>query len=399
MRTDTSWEHQVTIDTPVDLERLRAMMASSAASMVVPFVDLRAAYETQKTEIDDAIATVLRETDFVLGAAIEEFEAAFAAYCGVDHAVGVDSGFSALELSLRANGVSDGDEVITPANTFVATVGAIDILDARPVLVDVRPDTYTLDPECVEAAITPATRAIVPVHLYGQPVDMVAINEIAEAHGLIVIEDACQAHGACYRGARAGSFGDAAAFSFYPAKNLGALGDGGMVVTNDGDVASQIRKLRNLGSATKYVHEIKGFNRRLDTLHAAVLSVKLARLDADNAARRRTAWLYNELLRDVPVRTPATRPDAEHVYHLYVVQVEERERLREHLAETGVATGIHYPVPIHQQPAYHALGRVGTRFPVTDHCASRILSLPIYPGIPDAAVAYTAAQITDFYSG
>ncbi len=380
------------------VDHLRAAAAAPAATMDVPFVDLPAVYAAQRDQIDRAIAGVLERSDFVLGAALDRFEQEFAAYCDVSHAVGVDSGYSALELCLRAYDIGAGDEVITAANTFVATVGAIDAVGARPVLVDVLPDTYTLDPQGVLAAVTPATRAIIPVHLYGQPAQMAAINEIADAHGLVVIEDACQAHGARYRGARAGSLGDAAAFSFYPAKNLGALGDGGMVVTDDSEVASRVRKLRNLGSTTKYVHDVKGFNRRLDTLHAAVLSVKLAQLDADNAARRRTAWLYGELLRDAPVQAPDTASDVEHVHHLYVLQVDERERLRSHLSAAGIATGIHYPVPIHRQPAYRAVGNGSGRYPVTDAAAPRILSLPMYPGIPDAAVAHTAGWIIDFYS-
>ncbi len=379
--------------------RLRAMASLPAATMDVPFVDLGAAHAAQRDQIDQAIAGVLERSDFVLGAAVEAFEQAFAAFCDAKHAVGVDSGFSALELSLRAHDIGAGDEVITAANTFVATVGAIDNVGALPVLVDVRPDTYTLDPDRIEAAITPATRAIIPVHLYGQPAQMAAINEIAAAHGLVVIEDACQAHGARYRGARAGSLGHAAAFSFYPAKNLGALGDGGMVVTDDPEIARRLRSLRNLGSTTKYQHDVKGFNRRLDTLHAAVLSVKLTRLDADNASRRRTARLYDMLLADAPVQTPRTSRDVEHVHHLYVIQADDRERLREHLSAAGIATGIHYPIPIHRQPAYDALARAGERYPVTDTAAPRILSLPMYPGMPDAAVAHTAGWIINFYSG
>jgi dTDP-4-amino-4,6-dideoxygalactose transaminase len=382
-----------------DLEGARAMAAEPAATMDVPFVDVRRTYDAQRSEIDAAIARVLEHGDFVLGGAVIAFEEAFAAYCGAGHAIGVDSGFSALELILRAHGIGPGDEVVTAANTFVATVGAIDIVGARPVLVDITPDTYTLDPDAVAAAITPATRAIIPVHLYGQPADMDAVAAIAARHGLLVVEDACQAHGAVYRGRRTGVLGHAAAFSFYPAKNLGAFGDGGMVVTDDSGTAATIRKLRNLGSAEKYRHDVKGYNRRLDTLHAAVLSVKLARLERDNAARRRIASLYDGLLRGLPVRTPWTRPDVEHAHHLYVIEADERDALRQHLAAAGVATGIHYPFPIHLQPAYDFLADGTGSFPATEAGAERILSLPMYPDMPLAAVAHTAGWIIRFYSG
>jgi dTDP-4-amino-4,6-dideoxygalactose transaminase len=378
--------------------RVRELMAAAAVPLKVPFVDLGATYRAQRDSIDEAIARVVDRSDFILGAAVRELEGSFAAYCDVEHAVGVDSGFSALELILRAYGIGDGDEVITAANTFVATVGAIDVVGARPVLVDVDPDSYTIDPDRVKAAITPATRAIIPVHLYGQPADADAINRIAAAHGLLVIEDACQAHGARYRGVRVGGLGDAAAFSFYPAKNLGAFGDGGMIVTDDPDVADRVRKLRNLGAATKYRHELKGFNRRLDTVHAAVLGVKLTRLDAANSSRRRTAALYTELLADLPVATPTAREDVEHVYHLYVVQTEERDRMRAHLQDAGIATGVHYPVPVHRQPAYRALGYRDGDFPVTERSADRIISLPIYPDMPLDAIAHTARSVRIFFS-
>ncbi len=381
-----------------DLEEARAMAAAPAAAMDVPFVDVPRMYDAQRSQIDTAIAGVLERGDFVLGSAVAAFEEAFAAYCGAGYAIGVDSGFSALELILRAHGIGPGDEVVTAANTFVATVGAIDIVGARAVLVDIAPDTYTLDPDAVEAAITPATRAIIPVHLYGQPADMDAVNAIAARHGLLVIEDACQAHGAVYRGRRTGVLGHAAAFSFYPAKNLGAFGDGGMIVTNDAATAETVRKLRNLGSTEKYRHDVKGFNRRLDTLHAAVLSVKLARLDWDNASRRRTAALYDSLLHGLPVRVSWTRPDVEHVHHLYVIETYDRDALRQHLAAVGVATGIHYPVPIHLQPAYDFLADGTGSFPATEAGAERILSLPMYPDMPLAAIAHTAGWITRFYA-
>jgi dTDP-4-amino-4,6-dideoxygalactose transaminase len=334
------------------------MFETAPTRVDVPFVDLGATHRLVREEIDTAIAGVLDRSDFVLGDAVRQFEEAFAGYCGVRHAIGVDSGFSALELTMRAYGIGEGDEVITAANTFVATVGAIDIVGARPVLVDVIPETLTLDPEQVEASITPATRAIVPVHLYGQPADMDATMRIAATHGLLVIEDACQAHGARYRGARAGS----------------------------------------LGTTTKYVHELKGYNRRLDTLHAAVLAVKLARLDAANASRRRTAALYDELLADSPVTTPTAGNDMEHVYHLYVIQTEDRDALRTHLEEAGVATGVHYPVPVHRQPAYRELGYKHGDFPVTERSAARILSLPMYPGMPLPSIVHTARSVCSYFT-
>jgi len=381
---------------PALLQEARTLVETCAPT-AVPFVDLQASYLALKDEIDGAMRRVLTRSDFVLGAAVGEFEETFAAYCGVRHAVGVDSGFSALELSLRAYGIGPGDEVITAANTFIATVGAIHAVGARPVLVDVLPDTYVIDPEQVAKALTQATRAVLPVHLYGQPADMDTLVSIAAEHGLVVIEDACQAHGARYRDRRAGALGDAAAFSFYPSKNLGAFGDGGMVVTDDAEVASTLRKLRNLGTSAKYHHEIKGFNRRLDTLQAAVLQVKLCRLDADNASRRRTAALYADLLAGVPVTTPVARGDVEHVFHLFVVEVDDREPLRQHLQTSGVATGIHYPVPIHLQTAYRSLGFRPGSFPVTEASAERILSLPMYPDMPLTAVAHTAASVRAFY--
>lgn len=364
--------------------------------MKVSFVDLQQEYQDFKDEIDAAITGVLNRSDYVLGKPVRAFEPAFASFCEAKHAVGVDSGFSALELILRAYGIGPGDEVITAANTFIATTLAISNCGARPVLVDVDPETYNLDPILLESAITPATRAIMPVHLYGQPVDMDAILAIAQKHGLRVIEDACQAHGARYKGRRTGGLGDAAAFSFYPSKNLGAYGDGGMVVTNDTVVAEKVRILRNVGQSAKYQHPVKGFNHRLDSIQAAVLCVKLPHLDAGNKWRRETAVRYNTLLANTAVTTPTAADWAEHVYHLYIIQVENREQLQAHLAEAGIATGIHYPIPIHLQPAYAELGHKPGDFPITEQLAQRILSLPMYPGIPPEAVEYTAAAINNF---
>lgn len=365
----------------------------------VPFVDLRGEYLRSKSEIDTALAAVLDKGDFVLGEAVARFEAEFASYCGVDHAVGVDSGFSALELILRGMGIGSGDEVITAANTFIATVNAIDITGARPVLVDMDPVSYNLDPIQVEAAITPSTAAIIAVHLYGRPADMVRLREIADRHGLALIEDACQAHGARHEGRRTGSLGDAAAFSFYPSKNLGAFGDGGMVVTNDAGLAQRVQLLRNLGSEVKYHHSVKGFNRRLDTLQAAVLRVKLARLDEGNASRRLVAAVYRDLLTAFPLLLPNESAATEHVYHLFVVEAENREALAQHLSRYAVATGIHYPVPVHLQEAHSKLGYRKGAFPVTEAAAARILSLPMYPGLTVEALARVAMTVGTFYQG
>ena len=365
--------------------------------MNVPFVDLQAQYQTIKEEVNAAINGVLSRSDFVLGSSVREFEEEFARFCGAAHAIGVDSGYSALELILRAYGIGAGDEVITAANTFVATALAISTCGAKPVLVEIDPKSYNLDPAQLEAAITSATRAIMPVHLYGQPADMDPILDIARKYGLLVIEDAAQAHGARYKGRRTGSLGDAAGFSFYPAKNLGAYGDGGCVVTNDASLAERVRLLRNLGQRVKYNHQIKGYNHRLDTLQAAVLRVKLSKLDAWNAARRRVAALYTQLLADLPVTLPAEPPWAEQVYHLYVIRAQNRDALQSHLQKAGIATGLHYPIPIHLQPAFQELDYRRGKFPFTEVCSDEILSLPMYPELEDDAINYVVGAIRDYY--
>jgi dTDP-4-amino-4,6-dideoxygalactose transaminase len=364
--------------------------------MQVPFVDLAAQYRTIEAEVNAAIAEVLRRGDFVLGRAVEQFEEEFAAYCQAAYAIGVDSGYSALELILRAYGIGPGDEVITAANTFIATVLTISNTGARPVLVDVDPCTYNLDPERLAAAITPRTRAIVAVHLYGQPAAMDPIRAIAQRYGLLVVEDAAQAHGARYKGRRVGSLGDAAGFSFYPAKNLGAYGDGGAVVTNDPAIAERVRLLRNLGQRAKYDHAIKGYNHRLDTLQAAVLRVKLAQLDGWNAARRCAAAEYDRRMAGLPVLTPPVNDDAEPIYHLYVIRVRDRAALQKHLGQAGIATGIHYPVPIHLQAAYRELGYGRGDFPVTELLADEILSLPMYAELPNEMIAYVVETIAAY---
>lgn len=364
----------------------------------VPFVDLAAQYAAIAEEVNGATSKVLRRTDFILGRDVGLFEEEFAAFCEAEYAVGVDSGTSALELALRAYGIGPGDEVITAANTFIASALPISYTGAIPVLVDVDPQTYTMDISRLERAITARTKVIIPVHLYGHPADMDPILEIAQQHGLVVIEDACQAHGAKYRGKRVGSLGHAAAFSFYPAKNLGAYGDGGMVVTNDEQVAESLQMLRNYGQREKYHHLLLGYNHRLDTLQAAVLRVKLQHLDAWNAARRRNAQLYGELLADSLVARPAEADYAESVYHLYVIRVEDRDGLRAHLHDKGIATGIHYPIPIHLQPSYRDLGYEKGSFPVTEEYAEQILSLPMYAELTPDLIEYVVGAIRDFAS-
>jgi dTDP-4-amino-4,6-dideoxygalactose transaminase len=368
-------------------------MTISTEIQSIPFVDLSAQYDAIKEEVDAAIAQVLSKGDFILGEAVELLEDEFARFCQVDHGVGVDSGTSALELALRAYEIGPGDEVITAANTFIATVLAISYTGATPVLVDIDPVSYNLDPARIEQVITSRTKAIVPVHLYGQPADMDPIMEIARRHNLVVIEDAAQAHGARYKGRRAGSLGDAAAFSFYPAKNLGAYGDGGMVVTNDSKIADSLKMLRNYGQSQKYHHLLRGFNRRLDTLQASVLRVKLKYIDQWNAARRRHARLYNKGLNESGLILPIEAEGRDSVFHLYVVRTDQREQLQKCLQQEGISTGIHYPIPIHLQPAYKDLGYELGDFPITEQFAEQILSLPMYPELSGSAIERTVAAV------
>jgi dTDP-4-amino-4,6-dideoxygalactose transaminase len=361
--------------------------------MQVPFVDLRA----QHAPLDDALERAFRDLvgrgDFIIGAAVERFEREYAAFIGARHAIGVGTGLSAIELALRAFDVGPGDEVITPANTFIATVLAILAVGASPVFADIDPATYLIDPGALAAAVTPRTKAIVPVHLYGQPVDLDAVMAIARRHALIVVEDAAQAHGARYKGARAGAVGHAAAFSFYPSKNLGALGDGGMITTSDDRAADKMRLLRNYGQRVKYYHSIAGTNSRLDTLQAAVLSIKLPHLDGWNAARRRHADAYTARLA-AHVQTPRAAA-VEHVYHLYVIQVVDRKAVDERLRARQIQTGIHYPVPAHLQEACSSLGYRAGDFPVTEAAASRILSLPMFAELTSAQIDYVADAVID----
>jgi dTDP-4-amino-4,6-dideoxygalactose transaminase len=369
----------------------------SRAAATVPFVDLAAQHAAIRLEAGAATARVLSDADFILGREVDCFEQEFARYCGCDHGIGVDSGTSALELALRAYGIGDGDEVIAPANTFIATALAISSTGATPVLVDVDAATHTIDPSRLEDTITSRTRAVMPVHLYGQPADMDVISDIARRRQLVVIEDACQAHGARYRGRRVGALGHAAALSFYPSKNLGACGDGGMVVTNDADAARSLRLLRNYGQEKKYYHVVRGYNRRLDTLQAALLRIKLKYLDTWNGERRRRADVYTRLLQDVVV-TPVTAHYAEPVWHLYVIQASNRDGLQAYLAERGIGTVIHYPTPIHLQPAYRDLGYKKGDFPITERAADEVLSLPMYPELPLAAIEIVAGAVRAFVS-
>jgi dTDP-4-amino-4,6-dideoxygalactose transaminase len=356
-----------------------------------------AQYLAHKAEIDAAIHGVLAGGRYVLGPETVQFEKEFAAWVGAGHAVGVANGTDALHLALRALGVGRCDEVITVSHTAVATAAAVTLAGAVPVLCDIEEDTCTLDPARLERLISTKTRAIIVVHLYGQAADMDAILDIAGLHGLPVIEDCAQAHGASYRGRRVGTMGKLACFSFYPTKNLGAIGDGGAVVTADEALGEKLRLLREYGWAERYVSHTEGWNSRLDELQAAILRVKLRYLDADNAARRRIAARYRVELADIGLVLPATREGSEHVYHLYVVRSEKRDALNRHLQERGIAAGIHYPVPIHLQPAYR--GDPLLSLPVTERAAREVLSLPIYPELADTDISTVVAAVRDFFRG
>jgi dTDP-4-amino-4,6-dideoxygalactose transaminase len=362
----------------------------------VPFIDLKTQHRVLRDELDQAIRRVMERCDFALGEDVVRFEEEFAAFCGTRYAVGVGSGLSALEMSLRAFAIGPGDEVIVPAHTFIATAAAVTFAGARPILVDVDPTTYNLDVGWVQAAITPRTKAIIPVHLYGLPAEMDAILRLADKHGLVVIEDACQAHGATYKGRRAGSLGHAAAFSFYPTKNLGGCGDGGMLVTDDKQIAEQVRAMRNCGQRQKYHHELPPFNHRMDTLQAAILRVKLRYLEGWIEARRRNAALYTQLLAGTDVVTPVEMPEATHVYHLYVIRVPQRDALQTHLRERGIGAAIHYPVPVHLQPFYAEDGFRQGQFPATEQVCDEILSLPMFPEMAAEQVRYVAGAVIEY---
>jgi dTDP-4-amino-4,6-dideoxygalactose transaminase len=341
-------------------------------------VDLELQYRSIKSEIDGALLDAIASTEYVLGEELARFEQEFADYCEARHCVGVGSGTAAIQLALEALGLAPGDEVIVPANTFFGTALPVLKLGATPVLVDCDDHTAAIDVDAVSAAVGPRTRAVIAVHLYGHPADLDRLRRICDAHALALVEDACQAHGARYKGERVGALGTVAAFSFYPSKNLGAYGDGGAVTTNDEQLAERIRVLRNLGQANRYTHVAEGSNERLDTIQAAVLRVKLRHLDRWNALRRRHAAAYDQALRETSVRTMKSAAWAEHVWHLYPVRTPSRDRLRAALAGEGVDTGIHYPVPLHEQPALARLGYRRGAFPVTEAWADEVLSLPMF---------------------
>lgn len=355
-----------------------------------------ASYRKYQTEIDGAIARVLHSGRYVMGPEVAAFEQEFSAYIGVSHGVGVGSGTDALWLALRACGIGAGDEVITVAHTAVATVAAIEVTGATPVLVDIEPDHYTINPDLIAEAVTPRSRAIVPVHIYGHPAAMPAIMAIAQQHGLRVIEDCAQAHGAIVNGKKVGSWGDLGSFSFYPTKNVGALGDGGMVVTNDADLAANLRQLREYGWKTRYVSEKIGWNSRLDEIQAAILRVKLRHLDEDNQRRSAVAAHYSQQLRSAGFRLPAVMPGATSVWHLYVVRLAARNACQAFLQERGVGALVHYPVPIHLQPAYAGRLPGRERLPHTEAAAEQILSLPLYPEIVPRDVAIVSDSLNVF---
>jgi dTDP-4-amino-4,6-dideoxygalactose transaminase len=363
--------------------------------MKVPYIDLRAQYASLRDEILAALDAVCRKGAFILGEEVAIFECEFAAYCETKHCVALNSGTSALHLALRAAGVGSGDEVITSANTFIATAEAISYTGARPVFVDIDPRTANLDPQLLPAAITPRTKAVIPVHLYGRPANPNPILEIATRGGLAVIEDACQAHGARYRGKRVGGFGRAAAFSFYPTKNLGAYGEGGALTTNDDAVAEFARALRSHGECRRYFHDFVGYNYRMDAFQGAVLRVKLRRLEVWTARRRELAALYRRLLSGARVDIPEDDPHSECVYHLFVVYVENRDTVRTQLESRGIHTAIHYPLPIHLQKAYRDLGYKPGSFPRTERACERALSLPFFPEMSNEQVEYVAAVLSE----
>lgn len=363
---------------------------------MIPIANPLAGYLASRAEIDEAVRRVLASGRYILGPEVEAFEAEFAAYIGVRFAVGVASGTDALVLALRAAGIGPGDEVVTVSHTAVATVAAIELAGATPVLVDIEPDHYTLDPARLEAAISPRTKAVIPVHLYGQPADLEPILEVSRRHGLRVIEDCAQAHGAAYRGRRVGAWGDLGCFSFYPTKNLGAFGDGGMVVTDDPELAGRLRLLREYGWSERYVSSLPGLNSRLDELQAAVLRVKLRHLEKGNCRRREIAARYSEGLTGTAVEPPRLRPNATHVFHLFVVRSKARDRLRQFLTRRGVGTAVHYPVPVHLQPAYRGRVRVVGPLTETERAAREVVSLPIYPELTDDQVQTVIDSIRAF---
>ena len=361
--------------------------------MQIPLVDLRAQFHTIQSEVMNAIEHVLSEMQLFLGPECQAFEKEFASYCGCEFGIGCSNGTDALILALRACGIGPGHEVITVANTFIATVEAIALVGATPVFVDINADTYTMDPTQLEEAITTRTRAIIPVHLYGHPVEMQPVLDIAQRYGLRVIEDASQAHGAIYHGKRVGSFGDIGCFSLYYSKNLGAYGEAGICVTDNNELAESLRMLRDHGSNVRYQHEVIGTNARLDEIHAAILRVKMHYLEEWNAARQSHARMYTQQLQDLVKQVPVIRPENTHVFYVYVVQVENRQQFRIQLEQEGIATGIHYPVPLHLQPACAHYGYQRGMLPVTEAVADHIVSLPMYPELTGEQIQMVVSAV------
>ena len=377
-------------------------LGTSESSMHVPFVDLKAQSRLLRSEFEDALWSVIDRAAYTMGPELREFEAAFAAFCGCGHAIGVSSGTDAVKLALIAAGVEPGDDVLVPVNTFIATAEAVSHVGAVPVFVDCLEETALIDPEALEAAATEhegKATAVVPVHLYGQACDMDAVQRVADRHGLAVVEDACQAHGATYKGRRCGSMGTSAAFSFYPGKNLGALGDGGAVTTDDPDLAERLYLLRNHGQADKFTHALVGYCNRLHNIQAALLGVKLSRLSGWNEARRAAASRYDRgIEKTAGVRSFGAADGTSPVYHLYVVRLlgqspEQRDVVRERLLAAGVETGVHYPVPLHLQPAYAQLGYRMGQFPVAERLSAEILSLPMFPEITGEQQEYVLSRL------
>lgn len=365
------------------------------ASTTVPYFDLKAQYVLLRDEIREALDRVCQNAAFILGEEVERFEQSFAKYCEVKHCVALNSGTSALHLALLTAGIGEGDEVITTANTFIATAEAIVYTGATPIFVDIEPATGNIDPAAIQDAVTKHTRAIIPVHLYGRPANLDSITEIAEKHRLLLIEDACQAHGARYGGRRVGGFGHAAAFSFYPGKNLGAYGEGGALTTNDDEIASTARSLRSHGESTRYLHKYVGYNYRMDGFQAAVLNVKMKYLDQWTAKRQACAALYTRLLQDANLRLPEDPAGAECVYHLFVAYVENRDKVRKELEKLGVQTAVHYPKPVHLQEAFSSLEHAPGHLPFTEQACDQVLSMPLFPEMTEEQVSYAAHCLSE----
>jgi dTDP-4-amino-4,6-dideoxygalactose transaminase len=374
------------------------MIQAPNATMTIPFVDLKAQYDSIKAEIDAAIASVINETAFIGGPRVKAFEDAFARYCGVDHCVGVANGTDAIFLALKALGVGPGDEVITVANSFIATSEAIRMAGAQVVFVDINPRTFNIAVEQIEQKITPRTKALIPVHLYGQPADMQPIREIANRHGLRIVGDAAQAHGAMYHGQRIAQLADITCYSFYPGKNLGAYGDAGAIVTNSAEWATMARMYANHGRTKKYDHDFEGVNSRLDGLQAAILQVKLGYLETWTERRRRNAYLYNDVLSDAKLITPTEIDDVRAVYHLYIVRVPagRRDAMQDHLKNAGINTGIHYPIALPYLKAYDHLGHMANDFPTALRASTEILSLPMFPELTLEQIEHVARCVHSF---